>query len=68
MALLTDSRFSTRFGLGTPLALAPMALASGGALASSSSFQVMKPQPMRPVPCASDSARRYSRCVQAKSP
>ncbi len=34
MALLNDSRFSTRFGLTTPLALAPMALAAGGALAS----------------------------------
>ena len=34
MALLNDSRFSTRFHLTTPLALAPMALAAGGALAA----------------------------------
>ena len=33
MTLLTHSRFSARFGLTTPIALAPMALASGGALA-----------------------------------
>lgn len=31
---LTDSRFSRRFSLATPIALAPMALASGGALAA----------------------------------
>lgn len=34
MSLLDHSRFSRTFGLGTPLALAPMALASGGALAA----------------------------------
>lgn len=34
MTLLTHSRFATRFGLSTPIALAPMALASGGALAA----------------------------------
>jgi nitronate monooxygenase len=34
MTALQHSRFSTRFGLTTPIALAPMALASGGALAS----------------------------------
>ena len=34
MALLPNSRFSARFGLTTPIALAPMALASGGALAA----------------------------------
>jgi nitronate monooxygenase len=34
MTALQNSRFSTRFGLTTPIALAPMALASGGALAS----------------------------------
>ena len=34
MTLLTHSRFSARFGLTTPIALAPMALASGGALAA----------------------------------
>ena len=34
MKLLTQSRFSARFGLTTPIALAPMALASGGALAA----------------------------------
>jgi nitronate monooxygenase len=31
---LADSRFARRFGLSTPIALAPMALASGGALAA----------------------------------
>lgn len=31
---LASSRFCTRFGLATPIALAPMALASGGALAA----------------------------------
>lgn len=31
--MLSDSRFSRRFGLTAPIALAPMALASGGALA-----------------------------------
>lgn len=34
MTLPTSSRFSARFGLTTPIALAPMALASGGALAA----------------------------------
>jgi nitronate monooxygenase len=34
MTALQHSRFSARFGLTTPIALAPMALASGGALAS----------------------------------
>lgn len=34
MTLLTHTRFSARFGLTTPVALAPMALASGGALAA----------------------------------
>ena len=34
MPKTTASRFAQRFGLSTPLALAPMALASGGALAS----------------------------------
>ena len=34
MTLLNHSRFSALFGLTTPLALAPMALASGGALAA----------------------------------
>ena len=34
MTLLTLSRFSARFGLTTPIALAPMALATGGALAA----------------------------------
>ena len=34
MTHLQHSRFSTRFGLTTPVALAPMALASGGALAA----------------------------------
>ena len=34
MTLLTHSRFSAQFGLTTPIALAPMALASGGALAA----------------------------------
>lgn len=34
MNLTLDSRFSRRFGLSTPIALAPMALASGGALAA----------------------------------
>ena len=34
MTLLTHSRFSARFDLTTPIALAPMALASGGALAA----------------------------------
>lgn len=34
MTLLQHSRFSARFGLTTPIALAPMALASGGALAA----------------------------------
>jgi len=34
MNLTLDSRFSRRFGLATPMALAPMALASGGALAA----------------------------------
>ncbi|MDD2545323.1 MAG: nitronate monooxygenase [Burkholderiaceae bacterium] len=34
MNLLQNSRFSARFGLSTPIALAPMALASGGALAA----------------------------------
>src|SRR5687768_12261110 len=29
-----DSRFTRRFGLSTPIALAPMALAGGGALAA----------------------------------
>jgi nitronate monooxygenase len=32
--LLDQSRFSRRFGLATPIALAPMALATGGALAA----------------------------------
>ena len=32
MTHLQHSRFSARFGLTTPVALAPMALASGGAL------------------------------------
>ena len=31
---LLSSRFSTRFGLSAPIALAPMALAGGGALAA----------------------------------
>ena len=35
--------------------------------ASPSSFQTMKPQPMRPV-SAADCASVYSRCVQASSP
>ena len=30
----TDNRFTGRFGLTTPIALAPMALASGGELAA----------------------------------
>ena len=34
MNLTLASRFSRRFGLSTPIALAPMALASGGALAA----------------------------------
>ena len=34
MTLSTHSRFSARFGLTTPIALAPIALASGGALAA----------------------------------
>ena len=34
MNLTLDTRFSRRFGLHTPIALAPMALASGGALAA----------------------------------
>lgn len=34
MTHLQHSRFSARFGLTTPVALAPMALASGGALAA----------------------------------
>lgn len=34
MTLLQHSRFSARFGLSTPIALAPMALASGGVLAA----------------------------------
>ena len=34
MTLLTHSRFSAQFGLTTPIALAPMALASGGTLAA----------------------------------
>ncbi len=34
MNIPLDSRFSRRFGLSTPIALAPMALAAGGALAS----------------------------------
>ena len=34
MNTLLNSRFSQRFGLGSPIALAPMALASGGALAA----------------------------------
>jgi nitronate monooxygenase len=34
MNLTLASRFSDRFGLSTPIALAPMALASGGALAA----------------------------------
>ena len=34
MNLALDSRFSRRFGLETPIALAPMALAAGGALAA----------------------------------
>ncbi|SEA62559.1 nitronate monooxygenase [Acidovorax soli] len=34
MHTFINSRFCTRFGLTTPVALAPMALASGGALAS----------------------------------
>lgn len=34
MSLLEHSRFSHTFGLTTPIALAPMALASGGALAA----------------------------------
>lgn len=34
MNLLDQSRFSHRFGLASPIALAPMALASGGALAA----------------------------------
>ena len=34
MSLLEHSRFSQTFGLTTPIALAPMALASGGALAA----------------------------------
>ena len=34
MNLTLASRFSSRFGLSTPIALAPMALASGGALAA----------------------------------
>lgn len=34
MSLLEHSRFSRAFGLTTPIALAPMALASGGALAA----------------------------------
>ncbi len=34
MNTFINSRFCTRFGLATPVALAPMALASGGALAS----------------------------------
>ena len=34
MTLLQHSRFSARFGLTTPIALAPMALASGGILAA----------------------------------
>ncbi|NMM81093.1 oxidoreductase [Acidovorax sp. SRB_14] len=34
MTLPIPSRFSARFGLSTPIALAPMALASGGALAA----------------------------------
>ncbi|WP_236748690.1 NAD(P)H-dependent flavin oxidoreductase [Acidovorax carolinensis] len=34
MNTFINSRFCTRFGLTTPVALAPMALASGGALAS----------------------------------
>lgn len=34
MNLTLHSRFSRRFGLSTPIALAPMALASGGALAA----------------------------------
>lgn len=33
---ITESRFSRRFALDTPIALAPMALASGGALAAAS--------------------------------
>lgn len=36
MNLLEHSRFSRSFGLTTPIALAPMALASGGALAAAS--------------------------------
>jgi nitronate monooxygenase len=34
MTTLAPTRFSRRFGLGLPVALAPMALASGGALAA----------------------------------
>lgn len=34
---LTSSRFSARFGLATPIAPAPMALASGGLLAAACS-------------------------------
>ncbi len=34
MSLLEHSRFSSQFGLTTPIALAPMALAAGGALAA----------------------------------
>ena len=34
MNLALDSRFSRRFGLETPIALAPMALAAGGALSA----------------------------------
>ncbi|MCE3274094.1 MAG: hypothetical protein K0S57_4491, partial [Ramlibacter sp.] len=34
---LASSRFSARFGLATPIALAPMALASGGLLAAACS-------------------------------
>ena len=34
MNLTLQSRFTRRFGLATPIALAPLAFASGGALAA----------------------------------